>query len=120
MLKEYLTLLFGGASPAYIAAAWTFALIGIILSLRLQIIKRDVASARSPIRWSWSFFFLDNAKRMVTTVLLTFVALRFCQELLGIRLTMWFSLLIGLGLDKIAQFLKDQNILGSKLNDKKP
>jgi hypothetical protein len=116
VLKEYLTLIFGGASPAYIAAAWTFAVLGVLLSLRLHIISRDVPSARTPIRWSWRFFFLDNTKRLLTTLALIFIALRFCQDLIGIQLTMWFSFVIGLGLDKIAQFLKNQNILGSKLN----
>ena len=87
MLKEYFQLIFGGASPAYIAAAWTFAVFGVLLSLRLHIINRDVPSPRTPIRWSWSFFFLDNAKRLLTTLALIFVALRFAPDFIGMKLT---------------------------------
>jgi len=120
MIQEYLNLIFGDASPAFIAAGFTFAIMGVILSLRLQIVNRDRESDRTPKHFSWSFFWLDNIKRLVTTLILIFVALRFTEEWMGAKTTMWLAFLIGLSVDKFAQFLKNQNILGKKLQQKNP
>ena len=112
--------MFGDASPAFVAAGFTFAILGVLLSLRLHVMNRDELSTRTPVKFSWSFFFADNIMRILTALALIFIALRFMEEWLGAKPTMWLSFIIGFGLDKFAQFLKNQNILGKKLNEKNP
>lgn len=101
-------LFFGTSNLQYFFAAYFFALVGVGISLLLQTNNRDVSSKNTPVAFSYRFLIADNWKRIVLSVLLIYVTLRFTQEITGQELTMFWALVIGLGLDKIAQLLKDR------------
>lgn len=105
-MEKFTITILGTSDFSSFAASFVFALIGIFLSLRLHAKKRNKADTETPYRFSAKFLMLDNLDRIASSVVLVFVALRFCKELVGVDLTMYFALLIGFGLDKISEGLK--------------
>lgn len=94
-MEKFLTLLLGTNDfPTYLAA-FAFALIGAVISLRIKAIRRDKLSDTTPYRFSWRFLFQDNLLQFITGTLLTFLAFRFTNEFFGKELTMWLAVLIG-------------------------
>jgi len=100
----------GALNPEVLLAAFAMALIGIFISLLISTTKRDPLSPRTPREFSWNFFWNDNVKRILKsialTVLVLFVTIRFSQELMGQKLTMFYAFSLGLGLDKVIERLK--------------
>lgn len=114
-MKNFISVLLGNQSPAVFTAMLFYALLTAFLSLLLHSTTRSVDSSRTPIHFSWNFFFLDNVKRIVTSLVLIYLALRFTPELFGIELTPFWACVIGFSNDKLAQVLKDKtNILTQK------
>lgn len=111
-MKEFLQLVIGTENWPMYFAEWFFAGVGVAISLLMEVRKRDVNSVRSPEHFSFSFLFSDNARRIYLSLLLIFVALRFSNDLIGVQISLWISLLIGLGFDKLAEVAKKKNILG--------
>ena len=103
-MKHYLL---GNMPVAAFLAAFFFALIGVTISLLLQANKRDPGASSTPYHFSYRFLLQDNWKRIVLSLLLIFVTIRFYSELTGKELSMYFALGIGLGLDKLAQVVKN-------------
>lgn len=85
-----------------------FALIGISLSLLWQTTRRDALSPHTPEKFSFWFMLQDNAKRLTATILTVYIALRFTPEIFNVELTNFWALTIGLGVDKIAEFVKNK------------
>lgn len=91
-----------------------FALIGAFISLRFQAHKRNKKSNSTPERFSWKFMLIDNINRIAVTFLLIFLGLRFSTMLLGQDMTEWGAVLLGLGLDKISELLKNLSLKARK------
>lgn len=111
-MQEFIENLTGDLSVGKFLAAFVFSLVGVALSLLYGTTKRDPNSNRTPLCFSWDFFWSDNMKRILksaaTTILTVFVSLRFTKELLGFELSMVIAFLIGLCLDRIAEVLKQK------------
>ncbi len=105
-MNNFIQHLIGTTDAASFAASFVFAVVGIILSLKLHSKKRNKADASTPYRFSIKFLLLDNIDRISFSLLLIFVALRFCKELTGMQLNMFVAFGLGFGLDKIVQKLK--------------
>jgi hypothetical protein len=114
-MKEFFSLLLGNQTGVYFLALIFFALLGAGISLLLQTTARDVVSPATPKHFSWVFFWIDNWKRIVLSLLLIYVALRFAPDLFGVTINEFWALAIGFANDKIAQALKDKTgFLGQK------
>ena len=111
-MKEFLQLVIGTEHWPMYFAEWFFAFVGIALSLLLGAATRKPASSTSPVEFSWKFFWSDNFRRIVATLLLVFVSLRFANDIFGVDMTLWGALGIGLSHDLLAGVLKKKNILG--------
>lgn len=103
-MKQYYL---GTDNVQYFIALFFFACLGAIISLLIQSNMRDVKSQSTPVKFSWSFFFLDNWKRIVFSLLIIYVAIRFSSELLHVTLGPFSALGIGLGLDKVSELIKN-------------
>jgi hypothetical protein len=110
LLGVFMQQFLGGISPGMLAAGFVFALLGVALSLLLNTTKRDPLAARTPVEFSWSFFWSDNSVRIyrsaATALIVIFLSLRFSKELIGSELTMLYSFGIGFGLDKAIEKLR--------------
>jgi hypothetical protein len=108
MKQEFLTYLLGEGSGGQFLAAIVYGFVGAFLSLLLGTTKRDPLSDRSPEAFSWAFLWSDNSKRVYRSVLFILLTIRFSRELLGSEITMYLALLIGLGVDQLAERWKNK------------
>ena len=113
-MNEFLTELLGEGSKGKFAAAVVMALIGALLSLLLHTTTRNPLSANTPTKFSWSFLWSDNTRRVAATIVLILICIRFSREFIGAEITMWLALLIGFGNDKLAQMLKAKGVFGAE------
>jgi len=112
MKKEQLYSIVTGETTADIFLGFVFfALIGISLSLLWQTSKRDALSPNTPTEFNFWFMLTDNAKRLTATILTVYIALRFTPEIFNVTLTNFWALTIGLGVDKIAEYIKNKTSL---------
>jgi hypothetical protein len=111
-MEEFKSLILGQTSIPYYLASFCFCSLAILLSLYAHSRKRDVASSRTPIAFSWKFLLYDNALRIGATMGLMFLFFRFSPEIFGRPLSMWVAVLVGFalsfGLDKIIQWLQER------------
>jgi hypothetical protein len=109
-MNEIASYLIGDLGVAKFAAAFIFAIIGVVLSLLWSTTVRNPSSDKSPQHFSWKFYWFDNARRIlksvVSTLLTVFVSIRFVNELLGVEFSMATCFLIGLFLDRVVVFIK--------------
>lgn len=111
-MKEFLHLVIGTDNWPMYFAEWFFSFVGIAVSLLMGVAKRQPLSETSPVHFSFSFFWSDNFRRIITTLLLVFVTLRFANELIGVDISLWGSLGIGFSHDLLAGVLKKKNVFG--------
>lgn len=115
MKQTFLEQLMGPGDPGTFLAAIVFALVGVIISLLYSSSKRDTAKD-SATNFSWSYLLLDNIRRVVLSILLILVTLRFSREILGADLTMYLALLVGIGFDRLGAILRDKGVIDRNNN----
>jgi hypothetical protein len=93
--------------PKFIACVF-FAMIGTVISLLVHATNRDKNSMKTPYKFSFVFLIADNWQRILLNLLLILVTIRFCKEITGMELSMFVSLLIGVGYDKLGEFLRNK------------
>jgi hypothetical protein len=111
-MKEFLMGLLGQTSGNDFAHAFIWALVGAVLSLLLNVATRDPNTTHSPVKFSWLHFIADNLRRILSTLMLIIVCLRFMPDLFGVQLSAFAAFCVGFGWDKLAQFIKDKGWLG--------
>jgi hypothetical protein len=115
MKKEFIHQLIGDTAPANMAAAFVFSMIGILFVLLMGTTVRNPMSTGSPIKFSWSYLFSDNAKRIMSGILAVMVSLRFAPELFNFQLEAWHGFAIGTLWDSLALAIKQHtNFLDPK------
>lgn len=108
MIKDYLL---GGIDPALFAACFIAAGVGALITMLAGTTLRDPDSPESPIKFSWSYLWSDNIKRIILNILLILVCLRFMPEIFDMELQMWKALLVGLGIDGLLLIVKQKTTL---------
>jgi len=104
MIKDLL----GADTWQAFATQYFFAIVGVVISLLLHSNNRIVSDTSTPYKFSLKFLILDNWKRVMLNMLLIYVFIRFFKELTGIELSLFWCLAIGIGFDKLAEFLKNK------------
>lgn len=82
-MNEFFTILFGDHSIAQLMAFVVFFIIGYIIYGLIETTGRDKLSHKTPRRWSWEFWFKDNWRRYLLTILCSYIFFRFYTELSG-------------------------------------
>ena len=98
---------FGPYTAMTFLGYFLFALFGLWLSLSLQANKRDPNASTTPFHFTWAFLLSDNVKRIVTSLALIYVAIRFSKEMFGLEMNDWKAVVTGLGLDKLSEVIKN-------------
>lgn len=117
-MNSFLNEVLGTSQYTVLLANLFWAYIGAFVMILLITNKRDPLSKESPVHFSWSFFFSDNVKKIVATIILIFVAIRFGDQFLapylpaGTTLNSFIYFLVGFGCDRLSQLFKDRNIFG--------
>jgi len=107
-MSEFFTILFGEYSIAQLMAFVVFFIVGYVIYGLIETSGRDVESPKTPRKWSWKFWFQDNWKRYLTTILCTFVLFRFYSELSGHPFGNFDAVTFGLIGDGIAATIKNR------------
>ena len=121
VLPDILKNIFGAGSAAQIISTLFWAYLTAFTNLLYQANKRDPLSARTPYHFSLNFLWCDNAKRILRSVILIFIFIRFSKELLGVEITMYGAVIIGFSTDKLSQYIKQKasGYIGNDDADKK-
>jgi hypothetical protein len=84
MLEEFIKIIVGGeyTNVMLLAYLWFF-VVGYVIYGLTETTGRDVKSKRTPNKWSWKFWFKDNWRRYLTTLLCTYILFRFYTEISG-------------------------------------
>jgi len=107
----FLNYLLGPTSPALFAACVFFAAIGIFFVLLLGTQLRKPDSPYSPVKFSWSYLWSDNARRIYASVIAVLISLRFYPEIFGKDITPLLAFGVGTAWDGIALFIKQKTSL---------
>jgi len=105
----------GLTDPTLFAWCSFFAGLGILFVLLMGTRLRKPDSIESPSKFSWSYLFSDNFKRILASILAVYLTMRFMPELTGWELNEWKAVIVGCAWDGIALFLKQKtNLLDPK------
>jgi hypothetical protein len=107
-MSEFFTILFGEYSTAQLLAFVVFFIVGYVIYGLTETSGRDVESQNTPRKWSWKFWFQDNWKRYLTTILCTFILFRFYSELSGHPFGNFDAVTFGMIGDGVAATIKNR------------
>lgn len=116
---ENYTFILGYLTTKMFLAMCLFALLGIVISLLIDSLKRNKLSESTPRKFSFLFLLKDNWKGILLTILIVLVSIRFAASLFpgqfigeeaatpdGMEKWLFGSLGIGLGYNQLVQNLK--------------
>jgi hypothetical protein len=107
-MKDLLTAMFGTYSGSQMLGYLWFFIIGYIIYGLNETTGRDIESSNTPRKWNWKFFWKDNIKRYVLTLLTTYIIFRFYTNLSNQPLDYFNCFLIGYIGDSASKYLKDR------------
>lgn len=122
-MSEFFQLILGVTSIAMYAALLFFACIGILINLLFHATTRDQNSTNTPEKFSLKFLLWDNWKRIVLSILVILMLIRFVSFFFDFdvvnnnELYLFLSLLIGVSFDKAAEILKNRSSFLKVRND---
>jgi hypothetical protein len=105
-MNEFLKTVFGEYSTVQLLGYLWFFVIGYIIYFLTEVSGRDVQSSHTPIKWSWKFWFFDNWRRYLATILCTYILFRFYIEINGHPFGNFDAVTLGLLGDGIAATVK--------------
>lgn len=107
MWEELLKIIVGGSytEVELLGFIWFF-IVGYIIYGLTEASGRDVNSRNTPKKWNWKFWFYDNWRRYITTILCTYVLFRFYTEISGHPFGYFDAVSLGLIGDGISATIK--------------
>lgn len=105
-MGEFLKIIFGDFTWIQLIAYLWFFIIGYIIYGLTEATGRDIKSLATPVKWSWKFWFFDNWRRYLTTLLCTYVLFRFYTEVSGHPFGYFDAVSLGLIGDGVAATMK--------------
>lgn len=108
MKNEIIVFLIGNNTLSFLIAGVIFAIIGAIVSLLIDVVKREPNSPNSPVNFSFRHLIKDNYKKFFLSLLLILLSIRFCKEIFNIEPNMFICFIIGLISDQLALIVKSK------------
>lgn len=105
-MDEIFKIIFGEFTYIQLFGYLWFFIIGYIIYGLTETTGRDVNSNATPIKWSWKFWFHDNWRRYLTTILCSYILFRFYTQFVGNELNNFECLMMGLVGDNIGATAK--------------
>ena len=105
-MGEFFKIIFGDYAGVQLLGYLFFFIVGYLIYGLTEVTGRDVQSAATPKKWNWKFWFFDNWRRYLTTILCTFILFRFYSELSGHPFGNFDAVSLGLIGDGIAATVK--------------
>jgi len=96
---EVVANLMGNFPLSFYITYFIYVMFGILVSLRLQALKRDKNSVCTPYKFSWSFLMMDNLKQWIGSLVFVFLTIRLGAEMFNKVPTWPSAVIMGLGFD---------------------
>ena len=107
-MSEFIKIVLGDFTPVEaIGYAWFF-IIGYLIYGLTEVSGRDNSSKNTPKEWSWKFWFHDNWKRYLTTILCSYIFFRFYNELSGHSFSNIDAVMLGMIGDGMGATIKNR------------
>jgi len=100
-MEELKQMLLADYSIAQFLGYLFFMLLGVAYYSFLEIRNRNVDSKETPQKFSWKFWYRDNLKRYIGTLITIYVLFRFFPELTGNSLDEFTAFLLGFSGDGV-------------------
>lgn len=81
--NEIFLIVFGNVTLLQLFGYMWFFLIGYVIYGLGETTGRNIESRDTPREWNWKFWFLDNWRRYLSTILYTYILFRFNAEISG-------------------------------------
>jgi hypothetical protein len=105
-MNEFFQIIFGDFTIIQLLAYAWFFIIGYIIYGLIETTGRDKLSPKTPQKWSWKFWFKDNWRRYLLTILCSYIFFRFYNELSGHPFGYFDAISLGLLGDGAATTIK--------------
>ena len=106
-MSEFFRYITGSLSWPHVAAGLLFVGMGLMIALLFAVSRRNPGSARTPRRWSWRFFWDDNALRFILNLLTAVALIRFWPDVAGADIGMFHCFCIGLCFDSLYILIRE-------------
>ena len=108
MTSEFIKIILGDFTLIeFIGYVWFF-IIGYLIYGLTEVSGRDNNSKNTPKEWSWKFWFHDNWRRYLTTILCSYVFFRFYNEISGHFFSNIDAVMLGMIGDGAAATIKNR------------
>lgn len=94
-MEKFLQELLGTTDVPTYSAWFILAFIGAMAAILVRAKLKYKESKSTPDQWSWIFLWKDNALNLLVGFLITFICLRFSNEVLKVQPTAWLACAIG-------------------------
>lgn len=101
----------GGIDTAFFLSYVLWGYIGMGVNLFIELTKRKPSSKSSPKKFKGIYYWDDNKKRLVISLILVPVGVLLFSEFFGIPLTNERALMLGLGADNLAELIKRRSMV---------
>ena len=105
-MKEFIELLLNGITPVQFVVFLLYAYIGLVANLAVDIIKRDKKSVKSPVQFSWKYWWTDNKNRFIISAILIPIAVVMFTMITGKVMNIMNAFMIGWAGDAISEIIK--------------
>lgn len=106
-MDEFLKIIFGDfTSGVQLLGYLWFFIIGYLIYGLTETTGRDTLSSNTPKKWSWKFWFKDNWRRYLVTILCSYVLFRFYTEFSGHPFGNFDAITLGLIGDGVGATIK--------------
>ncbi|GEM_PF-2120959 len=107
-MNEFFKIVFGDFTWIQLFGYLWFFIIGYLIYGLTEVSGRDVNSPNTPKKFSWKFWFYDNWRRYLATILCTYVFFRFYVEISGHPFGNIDAVMLGLIGDGVAAKIKEK------------
>jgi hypothetical protein len=107
-MNEFFKIIFGDFTWIQLFAYVWFFIIGYLIYGLGETTGRDVNSPATPKKWSWKFWFYDNWRRYLTTILCSYIFFRFYNIISGHDFGYIDAVTLGMIGDGVAATIKER------------
>lgn len=108
-MKHFIELLLNGMEPVMFLVFLVYAYMGFAFNLGIDILSRDPKSPTSPVRFSASYWWQDNKKRVIISIVLMPILVIVGKLLTGMDMNILNAFLLGWSGDALSNLLKKKS-----------
>jgi len=113
-MKEFITIIMDGLSPVLFFSYCVYAYLGLTVYLGIDLWGRDPQSDNTPIKFSWSHWWVDNRWRVALSSILIPVFILISSSVLDNALDLHNAFMIGFAIDVVIGKLKKKGFVKNK------